>query len=142
MKIIVQEEWYTREDCLTKPDHLFIFGDNMMRIGYAGQAQIRGINNCLGVATKRSSGMGVNDFFSNQLDEVETLHTDLKNIKDIMVWDKWNIVFPKDGLGTGLSQLPRRSPTINKFLADKLEEYFGIGTNSDGTLFMINTDTK
>jgi hypothetical protein len=142
MKILVQDEWYTRESCLAKPDHLFIFGDNMMRIGNAGQAQIRGINNCWGVATKRSPGMRDEDFFSSHFSEFAVIENDLKKIKDVMVWDKWIVVFPKDGLGTGLSQLPQRAPVINKFLADKLEEFFGIGTNPDGTLFIISVDNK
>lgn len=137
IKIIVQEEWYNLQSCLAKPDHLFIFGDNMMRIGKGGQAQIRGINNSMGVATKRAPGMSPEDFFSNQLDEMEIIHDDLKKIKDVNFYDTYIIVFPKDGLGTGLSQLPQRAPILNNFLASKLEEYFNIGTNIDGTLFII-----
>ncbi len=46
---------YTRAYIRAHPDWLFVFGDNMMRRGFGGQAaEARGEPNAIGIATKRA----------------------------------------------------------------------------------------
>ena len=54
---VIQQEWYTVEECLKHPKTLYIFGDNILRIGNGGQAVIRNIPNSFGIATKRTPSM-------------------------------------------------------------------------------------
>jgi len=44
------------------------------------------------------------------------------------------LVFPSDGLGTGLSELPKRSPFLNNQLKMMLKNCFNIDTNEDNKL--------
>lgn len=42
------------------------------------------------------------------------------------------LVFPKDGLGTGLAKMPEKSPNLFKFLCRILKESFDINLTKDG----------
>lgn len=93
-----------------EPDTIFVFGDNMKRVGMGGQArEMRGEPNAYGIPTKWSPGMSDSDFFCN--DDYRFVapilikaHTFLKSV------DK--IVWPSDGIGTGLAELAQRAPQI------------------------------
>lgn len=76
-------------------------------------------------------------FFNDGIECLAYLLSDLIELKRLMLNDKTNtltLVFPKDGLGTGLSKLKEKSPFINKILIDMLEQYFNICTLSDDSL--------
>jgi len=116
------QKFIFRSDLRANPDVLYLFGDNLLRVGLGGQAkEMRGEPNAVGVATKRSPGMSTGDFFSDadywairkQID------TDLAPAFEHLV-DGGVVVIPEDGLGTGLSQLPERAPKVNRYLTDRL----------------------
>ncbi len=143
MQIIVQQEWYSVKQVFDNPNRIYIFGDNSMRIGNGGQAQVRGRPNVFGIATKRSPAMSDVSFFNDSFNDFTILLNDIVGlynyvqeliVKENQTGEEFTIVFPADGLGTGLSQLPKRSPFINKQLKMLLEQYFDIATLSDGTL--------
>lgn len=125
--IEIQKEWYTIEDCLNNPNKLYVFGDNTLRLGNGGQARIRDIPNCFGIATKLSPSVYDNSYFSDKHCDFEYVYNDIYKLYQIHIQKKYDfIVFPYDGLGTGLSQMPERSPTIYKWMNDTISLLFNI----------------
>lgn len=105
------------------PDKVFVFGDNLIRRGTAGQAVIRHEPNAFGVPTKRLPSMAANAFFSDQSDEREAVITALRDL--YALGRSRIIVFPSSGLGTGLAQMSHRSPSIYEEMTRVLKEHFG-----------------
>ena len=95
----------------SEPDTLFVFGDNLARWGFGGQAkEMRGAPNAVGIPTKVSPSIFLNE-------------------KDLSFWLKGAfpdmarlinhvgpIVWPSSGIGTGLANLSEHSPTIYKII--------------------------
>lgn len=120
---IVYLNWITRDMLKENPDAIYVFGDNTVRGGFGGQAAaMRGEPNTIGVATKREPTMEKNAFFrdSSWVDRA-TLTNDLLKV-DNALRDAKTVYVPKDGLGTGLSQLPTRAPRLYKMLWDFFAE--------------------
>jgi hypothetical protein len=85
--------------------------------------------------------MNNEDFFSDKNFEVlkEKIDTDIMKIKKRFEVENFKvIIFPFAGLGTGLSELPKRAPKLFSYLSKVLESEFGIGTFNDGTLYKKN----
>lgn len=123
MPVIYQHRIY-RTDLRRNPGVLYLFGDNVLRVGYGGQAaEMRDEPNAVGVATKRAPGMGPNDFFHDDeyLENIEIIHGDLTRARDHLIGGGI-VVIPSDGLGTGLSELPKRAPSTNRYLVARLDE--------------------
>lgn len=122
MPLIFQHRVY-RKDLKANPDVLYLFGDNLQRVGLGGQArEMRGEENAVGVATKRAPGMREGDFFSDaDYDEVTPIiYRDIYRAR----WHHLGggaVVIPLDGLGTGLSELPQRAPRIYAYLTQELD---------------------
>ena len=131
----IVEYFYSVEVCEINPQKLFVFGDNTLRYGKAGQAQIRGCTNSVGLATKFNPGMEDEDFFSDaQLEKcTEIMLRDIEKIKLCLSNPARNfdtLVFPVNGFGTGLSMLPIKAPTAYKNLCNMLYQTFGVMTDS------------
>ena len=80
---------------------------------------IRDAFNAYGIATKRTPSMDERAFFSDQPDEAIALFEDIYNL--LYTFHKYNdvfntIVLPADGLGTGLSEMPYRSPKLFEWM--------------------------
>ena len=65
INVVVQEAWYSIEQCKANPRSIYVFGDNLLRVGEAGQASIRSCNNAIGIATKKKPSMLKSSFFSD-----------------------------------------------------------------------------
>jgi len=137
MKIEIQKEWFDANIVMRNLNNIYVFGDNLQRVGNGGQAQIRPCTNTRGVATKRYPQMLNDSFFSDDLSELIELTKDIRSL-NILHKDRRNdhktLIFPYDGLGTGLSELSLRSPFINQQLGLMLKFYFNIDTNDGGQL--------
>lgn len=124
MKIEIEER-FSEAKCLLHPNKLFIFGDNLFRVGKGGQAIIRDCKNAIGIATKDSIDRYMSD--SNFFEYSLSIMLDIQRIKDEFN-DKSNnydtIVFPKNGLGTGLSNMQVKCPRTFLFLSQVLLEEF------------------
>ena len=132
INIIVQEAWYSIEQCKANPRSIYVFGDNLLRVGEAGQASIRSCNNAIGIATKKKPSMLKSSFFSDkEYDKLEPfLKKEIDKIVSIMFSDNLDtLVFPIDGLGTGLSKLPQMAPKVFLALSALLYKTFGIVTD-------------
>lgn len=132
INVVVQEAWYSIEKCRANPRSIYIFGDNLLRAGKAGQASIRSCNNAIGIATKKKPSMLESAFFSDkEYDKLEPfLKKEMDKIINILLSNDFDtLVFQKDGLGTGLSKLPQKAPKVFLALSDLLYKTFGIITD-------------
>lgn len=122
---------YERDDLKMNPEQLFVFGDNCEREGLGGQAgAARGEPNAIGICTKKSPSYEEHDFFSDEdytknvliiMNDFDTVFTALRAGR-IVVW-------PLDGIGTGLADLPRRAPHTLRFInavKDALMHIYGV----------------
>ena len=122
MNIIIQEEWFSVEQCKHNPNRLYVFGDNLIRIGKGGQACIRDEINSYGIATKRTPSMDNQAFFGDRPDEAHALLNDIHGLlvvfNENLVFD--TIVLPGDKLGTGLAKMEEKSPKLFVWLHETL----------------------
>lgn len=126
MKVKLQKI-FSVENCSANPDHMYIFGDNLIGKGKGGQAIIRDCPNAIGIPTKRLPSMEEDAFFNDEFDEYEAIKAAIeKLVVYAFVHKEVTFVFPTDGLGTGLSQMPKRSPKLFKYMNTLLNKHFGI----------------
>lgn len=121
MNIIIQEEWFSVEQCRHNPNRLYVFGDNLIRIGKGGQACIRDEINSYGIATKRTPSMDNQAFFGDRVDEANALLNDIHGL--LVVCDSGDfdtIVLPGDKFGTGLAKMEEKSPKLFVWLHETL----------------------
>lgn len=116
-------ERYNRKLIQNNPDTFFVFGDNLARTGLGGQAkEARGEPNAIGVVTKRKPSNTEDSFFSDTREEMIAVAKDIRKIKDLLDLG-YNVVFPYDGIGTGLAKLPEKSPKIFSYIEQIIEEF-------------------
>ena len=106
-------DWVTRDMLRSEPDAIFVFGDNMARIGLGGQArEMRGEPNALGVATLYAPG----DYYrAKDPVALETVTADLCAVSVHLVANR-TVYVPRDGLGTGLARLPENAPELHRMI--------------------------
>lgn len=105
---------YTRAYIQAHPDWLFVFGDNLARAGYGGQAkEARGEPNAIGITTKKAPNMTPDAFltdanydawFAGERPTFNRLYDAAKAGR--------TIIWPLDGIGTGLARLEQKAPQI------------------------------
>lgn len=117
------QAWITRQNLKDNPRTLYVFGDNLQEVGHGGQAaSMRGEPNALGIPTKRSPSMAPRAFFTDaDLDEVGPIIDRKFAILRAHVDAGGDVVFPQDGLGTGLSELPQRAPAILNYINNHVQ---------------------
>lgn len=114
--MIEYRKWITRQMLRDEPEKLFVFGDNMIRVGYGGQArEMRREPNAVGIPTKWSPGMNPEDFFTDEDFTGDVKDTIEKEVARLIAF-QGTIVWPSDGIGTGLAELPTRAPKIWNYL--------------------------
>lgn len=113
---------YTRDMARAAPNVLFVFGDNMRREGYGGQArELRGEPNAVGIPTKWKPRRVPDAYFTDK---------DLSTVKEAIdvAFDRLerhlreggDVVWPVDGVGSGLAMLPERAPAIDRYIQGRL----------------------
>lgn len=114
----------TRDTVRADRATLWVFGDNMARRGYGGQAAaMRGEPNALGVPTKWSPARHPDAYFSDDDWRDETVRHAIQDAFRAMgaaLAAGRHVVIPADGLGTGLAELPTRAPRIHRYIQDRL----------------------
>jgi hypothetical protein len=119
---IVYQKWITRADLRANPDKFYVFGDNVQRKGYGGQAkEMRGEPNAVGVATKWAPTMDEASFFQDNSACLMMISRELMQVDNLLLAGK-TVVVPEDGIGTGLSQLPQRAPKIDAIIKEFFRE--------------------
>lgn len=130
MQIIYFDHWKI-SDVRTRPDHLFIFGDNDIECGKGGQAIIRDEPNAMGIPTKKYPTMRNNAFYSDN--EYEDNQKKIDNAIELILnaLSKYKVlVLPKDGFGTGLAKLPEKAPKTFQYLEKRVDDLI-LATNPD-----------
>ena len=116
---LIYKKRISREDIRsTFPTHIYLFGDNMERVGMGGQAySMRGEPNSFGVPTKWKPDSRESSYFSDgDFLAVKNAIRFPVYIATAWIFDGKTLVIPADGLGTGLSELPVRAPKIYRFI--------------------------
>lgn len=109
---IAIKKYITREYMRSHPNYYFVFGDNYERKGFGGQAkEMRGEPNAIGVRTKLKAAHTPDAFMTD-----ETLNQNIRDIKEdyetiyrLLEFD-YTVVYPEDGIGTGLARLKENAP--------------------------------
>lgn len=119
--IIFQHRIY-RLDLRNNPDVLYVFGDNVRRVGMGGQAgEMRGEPNAIGIATKWLPTMDEMAFFCDgDYDRIAKIIDEDFNPLYAAVEKGKTVIFPSDGIGTGLSEMPTRCPQLYKLVRDNI----------------------
>jgi hypothetical protein len=119
MPLIFQHRIY-RADLKANPHVLYVFGDNERRVGLGGQAaEMRGESNAVGVATLASPGRFWLE--SDAARQCAVIDADMAPLFDALRHGEL-VVFPLDGIGTGIADLERRSPTTFAHLRRRIDE--------------------
>jgi len=131
MPIMTQKRIY-RSDLQNNPNVLYVFGDNVERVGLGGQAaEMRGEPNAIGVATKWKPTMNMDAFFYDRGGVLPHMATE-DDAKRIILSDMLpirlalntgrTVVLPEDGIGTGLSKLPLYAPRLDRLIKNTFAE--------------------
>lgn len=116
--MFIRQHRIYRADLKANPHVLYVFGDNEKRVGFGGQAaEMRGEPNAVGVATLCAPGVYWSDiYFNSNCDVID---------KDMWILfraraEGRTIVFPLDGIGTGLAYLEKSAPKTFAYLQDAI----------------------
>lgn len=111
---IIYQKFILRIDLRSNPNDLYVFGDNFLRMGMSGQASyMRGEPNAVGVATKWAPSNAEFAFFTDdQFDKIrEIWFEDTERLIQHLL-EGGTVVWPEDGIGTGLSAVPTHAPKV------------------------------
>lgn len=127
-KVILQKRIMV-EDLQNNRDVTYVFGDNMQEHGRKGQSVYgRDQPNAVGIPTKWFPSMTPDSFFSdNDFREVVPTIDKAFNRLIVVVQTDGIVVWPADGVGTGLAQLRTRAPMIYRRLAEHQVKLFDLG---------------
>lgn len=125
-KPIIYIDWVVREMLRENPDSYFVFGDNVARKGFGGQAkEMRGEPNAIGIATKFLPSMGPKAFFSDDNQDA-WMHVSSDLMKLIGIWTTGAQIFaPYNGLGTERAKLKEKAPRIYVHINEVFEDMSG-----------------
>jgi len=124
MPLILQSRIY-RADLKANPGVLYVFGDNERRYGLGGQAaEMRNEPNAVGVATLHAPGVFWTD--ENAAIQCAVISDDMAPLFDALRTGR-TVIFPLDGIGTGLADLARRSPITFNHLQQRVGELKAFG---------------
>lgn len=118
MPVIIQKEWYTKEQIQKDRSILFLFGDNAIREGTGGQAKVcRNEPNCIGVITKAKPDYQESSYLNDEYLMVNILNI-TRDFGIIINHLKkgGTVIFPADGIGTGIAELEKRAPQTWEYL--------------------------
>lgn len=114
---LVYMKHITRKKMKEHPEMLFVFGDNIHRRGFGGQAkEMRGELNAVGLPTKRTPEHNDEAYLRDDMLSIimATSASDVGRLVNHLV-NGGTVVWPEDGIGTGLADLANRAPTIRAF---------------------------
>ena len=134
-------KYINRHDVKTSNRAVFVFGDNDTRSGMGGQAkEMRGEPNAIGIRVKKSPSMSEGSFYTDDeyIENTRKIAEDLENLGRV-AYGKI-IVFPEDGVGTGMAMLNRTAPRTFDYLTMALQQMFGIKNGDISQTARLYTD--
>lgn len=122
---------YYREDAGRNPTWLYVFGDNVARDGFGGQAkEMRGEPNAVGVCTKYFPGKEPGDYFDEHPVRVVAQNRIIdEDMKPLFAHLKTGgvVIWPTDGIGTERAALPTKAPSTFEHIQKKLAALVRVG---------------
>lgn len=116
------------------PGTLWVFGDNLQGHGLGGQAaEMRGEPNAIGIPTKHAPSMAPAAFLTD--DDWPTFRVAASApLARLLAHIRagGDVVWPANGVGTGLADLPARAPRIWAALERARERLTRAGQDGDG----------
>lgn len=115
---------WTRQDVASQTSKVFLFGDNTndrVNTHYVPtmtQAVIRGLDNAIGIDTKKNRGTSEDSYFTDE--DFDTFKAQVDEAIQKAIDSDKTIVIPEGGIGTGKAQLEKRAPKLFSYLQDKL----------------------
>lgn len=115
---------WTRQDVANQTSKVFLFGDNTddrvntHHVPTMTQAVIRGLNNAIGIDTKKNRGTSEDSYFTDE--DFDIFKTQVDEAIQKAIDSGKTIVIPEGGIGTGKAQLKERAPKLFSYLQDKL----------------------
>lgn len=121
---VIFQKIIKREDLKNNPAAIYVFGDNEEGKGYGGQAaEMRDEDNAFGIPTKRKPMMTPDSFWSdNDFKRVKPIIDDLFSILYAYLDSNNVVVFPSDGIGTGMARLETKAPKIFNYINKSVRE--------------------
>ena len=122
---VLKLKFISRSYIRANPDKLFLFGDNLERRGYGGQAAaMRGEPNAIGIPTKKSPSFAEGAFFTDDEFTLNKAAIDASFSKILKAIEGTYtiVVIPADGLGTGRAQLDKRARRTFVYLQQRLAD--------------------
>ena len=114
--LVIRLQWITRAMVQSDRNTMFVFGDNMEGRGLGGQAAaMRGEPNTIGVPTKWAPERKTTAYFTDgdrlNRDVWQAIQHAFVKMRSALA-NGHDVVIPADGLGTGLAELPTRTPKL------------------------------
>lgn len=115
---------WTRQDVANQTSKVFLFGDNTNdrvnthHVPTMTQAVIRGLDNAIGIDTKKNRGTSEGSYFTDE--DFDTFKAQVDEAIQKAIDSGKTIVIPEGGIGTGKAQLKERAPKLFSYLQDKL----------------------
>lgn len=115
---------WTRQGVASQTSKVFLFGDNTndrLNTHYVPtmtQAVIRGLDNAIGIDTKKNRGTSEDSYFTDE--DFDTFKAQVDEAIQKAIDSGKTIVIPEGGIGTGKAQLEKRAPKLFSYLQDKL----------------------
>lgn len=135
VKVEIHKGYWTRDEVAKQTDKVFLFGDNTNDrvnthyVPHATQAVIRGLDNAIGIDTKKNRGTSADSYFTDADFDAFKAQVD-EAIQTALNMGK-TIVIPADGIGTGKAELEKRAPKLFEYLQNKLEELKNMQTETE-----------
>lgn len=133
INVIVWPRHWTIRDCAMYPQYLFVYGDNLLRVGCVGQAVIRDCTNAVGLVTKKAPTNKPIAFYSDAdlASYQRVLSRDIQVMYSMMESDEYtHLVIPQDGWGTGLAKLDSRAPALFALINEHYLEFKRIAADN------------
>lgn len=119
---ITRVKRYARKDLKANPGNIYVFGDNVERIGIGGQAKAcRDEPNAHGIATLWAPGKPYTE--ADDAEALRIMGDDLASLKRKAESTGSTIVWPSDGVGTGLARMPKE---MRRTFDGMIRDIFGI----------------
>lgn len=122
--ILIKQKIIKREDVRANPHLLYVFGDNVARVGYGGQAaEIRGEPNSQGIVTKYIPATDERAYFyEGDKEAIKRIEDDLEILVS-RIYQYKGLVIPSAGIGTGLAKLDWHAPTAFELIKNFFDQF-------------------
>jgi len=121
--MIILQKFIYREDLENNRYITYVFGDNDQRIGKGGQAkEMRGESNSIGIRVKKAPGVERSCYYYDKEynENIKKIDQDFTIVEKKLESGEL-VIFPSDGIGTGLAKLGTLAPRTLRYLESVID---------------------